>query len=101
MAPRYVFPPTRAVREYALTGKRMGAVNPWIRTKKAAQAFVVAYDNLCYREDRICQGCERAYLAAPALRLWVKDRSKPVHATDNLELLCLTCCRKREWDEPE
>lgn len=96
MQPLYIMPPTRRLRDFAVTGKRVGARSPYGRTAEDAAALIAAYDEVRRRDKGTCQDCRRPYLAAPALRLWVKDRTKPLCAAHNLELLCPSCCRDRE-----
>ena len=96
MQPLYILPPTRHLRTFAKTGTRTGAASPHAQTAEAAAALIAAYDVVRRRDVGSCQDCRRPYLAAPALRLWVRDRSKPLSAADNLELLCVRCCDRRE-----
>ena len=96
--PLYLFSPTRAIRQYASDGKRVGAVSPTIRQQEDAAALVAAYDAVCRRENRTCQVCHYYYLDANRVRMWVKDQTRPLYEPDNLELLCGTCCRRRAPD---
>lgn len=96
MQPLYILPPTRKLRGFAKTGARAGAASPHAQTAEAAAALIAAYDVVRRRDLGSCRDCGRPYLAAPALRLWVRDRAKPLSVADNLDLLCVQCCDRRE-----
>ena len=96
MVPLYMLPPTRALRDFAKTGKKVGAASPYAQTAEDAAALIAAYNEARRRDNGTCQDCGRKHLAAPALRLWVKNRTKPLCAAHNIELLCVKCCARRE-----